>query len=248
MRAERKRSKKTSGNPRKTASPSSPRRKRLSKTKRKSGGAEQIAGLRAALREKEFLLREIHHRIKNNIQIIASLLRLEAGKSDDDRLKAALLVCQSRIRSIALIHEKLYQSTDLSSVDLGDYARTLALELFRLYGADERGVRLDVRTEGVRMLTKKAVSCGLILSELVVNAFKHAFPSGRPGMIAIEVSSQGQGRTSLVVSDDGIGLPADFDARKTGRLGMQIVSDLVKQIDGEMHIDTAKGTTYRILF
>ena len=217
-------------------------------TKRAGDLTAEIAKLRTAVQEKELLLREIHHRIKNNIQIIASLLRLEASQTGDEKLKEALRVCQSRIRSISLIHEKLYQSQDLAAVDFGDYARTLAGELLRLHGIDESLIRLEVRSQSVRLPTKKAVSCGLIVSELVVNALKHAFPSGRPGTISIEIAPLEQGRTMLSVNDDGIGLPADYDAGKTNRLGLRIVSDLVKQLDGEMHIEVAKGTTLRIVF
>lgn len=219
-----------------------------SQSKRTGDRTAEIVRLRGAVQEKELLLREIHHRIKNNIQIISSLLRLEASQAGNEMLKEALRVCQSRIRSISLIHEKLYQSQDLAAVDFGDYTRTLAGELLHLYGIDESQIRLDVRSQGVRMPTKKAVSCGLIVSELVINALKHAFPTGRPGTISIEVAPQERGRTMLLVRDDGIGLPADYDAGKTNRLGLRIVSDLVKQLDGEMHIDRSEGTAFRIIF
>lgn len=220
----------------------------LSRSKRTGDRTAEIASLRAAVQEKELLLREIHHRIKNNIQIIASLLRLEASQAGDAKLKEALRVCQSRICSISLIHEKLYQSQDLAAVDFGDYTRTLAGELLHLYGIDESLIHLDVRSQNVRLPTKKAVSCGLIVSELVVNALKHAFPSGRPGTISVEIAPLEQGRIMLLVSDDGIGLPTDYDPGKTNRLGLRIVSDLVKQLDGEMHIEKSEGTAFRIIF
>jgi two-component sensor histidine kinase len=210
-----------------TAIRSFPPKARASKPRKRSGGPAEIARLRAALQEKELLLKEIHHRIKNNIQIIASLLRLQASQLADDKVKAALLVCQSRIRSISLIHEKLYQSPDLVTIDFGDYIRTLSGELLRLFGTEASSVQLDVRAQGIRLPTKKAISCGLIISELVANALKYAFPEERKGTIRIEMSSQAQGRTALVVSDDGVGLPADFEDRKARRLGFQIVSDLV---------------------
>ena len=217
-------------------------------SKRTGERTPEIVRLRAAVQEKELLLREIHHRIKNNIQIISSLLRLEASRAGSEMPKEALRVCQSRIRSISLIHEKLYQSQDLAAVDFCDYTRTLAGELLHLYGIDESQIRLDVRSQGVRMPTKKAVSCGLIVSELVINALKHAFPAGRPGTISIEIAPQERGRTMLLVRDDGIGLPADYDAGIANRLGLRIVSDLVKQLDGEMHIDRSEGTAFRIIF
>jgi two-component sensor histidine kinase len=159
-----------------------------------------------------------------------------------------LLVCQSRIRSISLIHEKLYQSPDLETVDFGDYIRTLAGELLSLFEPGASSVRLDIRAQGIRLPTKKAVSCGLIISELVANALKYAFPGGRKGTIRIEVSPQAQGKTSLVVGDDGVGLPADFDDRKTRSLGYQIVADLVKQLDGDLRVEKSGGTTFWITF
>ncbi len=228
--------------------PSPPRKVHPAKPKGGSGRQAEVARLRAALQEKELLLKEIHHRIKNNIQIIVSLLRLQASQMADDRLKAALLVCQSRVRSIALIHEKLYQSSDLSAIDFGDYIRTLAGELLRLFGTDPSQVQLDVRAQGIRLATKKAISCGLIISELVINALKYAFPGGRKGMISIEMAVPSPGRMVLVVSDNGVGLPDDFDDRKARRLGFQIVSDLVKQLDGELQIETTGGTSFRITF
>ena len=232
----------------KTSMLSPPRKVRPAKPNGPSGRQGEVARLRAALQEKELLLREIHHRIKNNIQIIVSLLRLQASRLEDDKAKEALLVCQSRVRSIALIHEKLYQSSDLSTIDFGDYIRTLTGELLRLFVTESSSLQLDVRAQGIRLPTKKAVSCGLIISELVINALKYAFPEGRKGTISIEMAPQRQGRMALVVSDDGVGLPADFDDRKARSLGFQIVSDLVKQLDGDMQIETPNGTAFRITF
>jgi two-component sensor histidine kinase len=220
----------------------------VSKPGKKNGAAAEIASLRAALEEKELLLKEIHHRIKNNIQIILSLLRLQTGQMTDEKAKAALLACQSRIRSISLIHEKLYQSPDLETIDFGDYVRTLAGEVCRLFEGSAPSIRLDIRAQDIRLPTKKAISCGLIISELLANALKYAFPEGRKGTIKVEVSPQALGRTVLVVADDGVGLPPDFDDRKTRSLGYQIVSDLVRQLDGDMKVERKGGTTFRITF
>jgi PAS domain S-box-containing protein len=204
--------------------------------------------LKAALKEKELLLKEIHHRIKNDIQIISSLLRLQAGSVQDDRLAKILNSSQSRIRSISLIHEKLYQGADLAAIDFGDYIRALAGQLYYLADVKPSSVRLEVEATDVRLETKRAVACGLIINELVLNALKYAFPQGRTGMIRIEMKSQPGGRYVLIVKDDGVGLPETADLQKPEKLGFQIVRDLVKQLDGNIEVDRRAGTTFKITF
>jgi len=204
--------------------------------------------LSAALHEKEVLLKEIHHRVKNNMQIISSLLRLQAGAVQDERLSEVLQASQSRIRSISLIHEKLYQSRDLASVDFADYINVIAGQLFHLTGADASAIRLEVQAADVRLEAKRAIPCGLIINELVLNALKYAFPQGKPGTIRIEMRPQAGGRYALVVSDDGVGLPDRIDIQKAEKLGFQIVKDLVKQLDGTIEIDRRAGITFKITF
>jgi PAS domain S-box-containing protein len=204
--------------------------------------------LKAAVEEKELLLKEVHHRVKNDIQIISSLLRLQAGFIQDDGLAKILNSSQSRIRSISLIHERLYQGADLAAIDFGDYIRALAGQLYYLAGIDPSSVRLEVEATEVRLETKKAVPCGLIINELVLNALKYAFPQGRTGMIRIEMKSQPGGRYLLIVKDDGVGLPDSVDLQKPEKLGFQIVRDLVRQLDGKIVVDRRAGTTFRIAF
>jgi two-component sensor histidine kinase len=220
---------------------------RARREKRGQKAAAEIKKLRAALREKETLLKEIHHRVKNNIQIVSSLLRLQAAASDDQRLKDAIKASQIRIRSISLIHEKLYQSPDLATVDFEDYAGSLAGQIIQAFGADPGLISLDVRADRIRLPAKKAVPCGLIINELVLNALKYAFPPGRKGNIRIEMRKAGDG-CRLLVSDDGIGLPDNLDLQKPERLGFQIVSDLVRQLDGTVEIIREVGTTFKIEF
>jgi two-component sensor histidine kinase len=210
--------------------------------------AAEIKRLKAALKEKEILLKEIHHRIKNNIQIIASLLRLQASSVEDERVQEILKASQARIRSMALIHEKLYQSPDLATIDFGDYVRLLAGQVFHLFGADPAAVGLEVHASGIRLRAKQAIPCGLIINELVVNALKYAFPRGRKGTIRVEMKRRPDGCHSLLVSDDGIGLPENVDIRRSERLGFQVVTDLVRQLDGKMEIDRRTGTAFRITF
>jgi len=208
----------------------------------------QIEKLKADLQEKKLLLKEIHHRIKNNIQIIASLLRLQASSVEDVRVQEILKASQSRIRSIALIHEKLYQSPDLATIDFGDYIRLLAGQVFHLFGADPAAVRLEVKASGIRLRAKQAIPCGLIINELVVNALKYAFPPGRGGTIRVEMKRQPGGCHSLLVSDNGVGLPESVDVHRSERLGFQVVIDLVRQLDGKVEIDRKAGTAFRITF
>jgi two-component sensor histidine kinase len=220
---------------------------RARREKQRQKTAAEITRLRAALQEKETLLKEIHHRVKNNIQIISSLLRLQAAASDDPRFKDAIRASQIRIRSISLIHEKLYQSPDLATVDFGDYAGSLAGQIIQTLGADPAFVSLDVKADRIRLPAKKAAPCGLIINELIVNALKYAFPPGRKGNIRIEIRRAGEG-CRLLVSDDGIGLPDTVDLQKPKSLGFQIVSDLVKQLDGTVEIIREGGTTFKIEF
>jgi two-component sensor histidine kinase len=210
--------------------------------------ATEIQKLKAALQEKEVLLKEVHHRIKNNIQIISSLLRLQAASVQDEKVKEMLKASQSRIRSIALIHEKLYQSPDLATIDFGDYVRLLAGHVFHLFGADPAAIRLEVKASGIRLQAKQAIPCGLIINELVVNALKYAFPEGRKGAILVEMTRQPGARHSLLVSDDGIGLPESLDVQHLERLGLRVVTDLVRQLDGKLDIDRTAGTVFRITF
>ena len=204
--------------------------------------------LQDLLREKEILLKEIHHRIKNNMQIIASLLRLQAGAVEDEKTKEVLKVSQSRIRSVSLIHEKLYQSQDLSRIDFGEYLRLLTAHLFHLSGADPAAVRVEIQAPQVVLDVKRAIPCGLIVNELVMNALKYAFPQGRRGRILVSMEELGEGHYTLSVNDDGVGLPERIDPKKPERLGFQIIADLIKQLDGKMEIDRKAGTSFSISF
>jgi two-component sensor histidine kinase len=211
-----------------------------------NAGAE-IKRLRAALREKETLIKEIHHRVKNNIQIISSLLRLQAAAVDDPRFQEAIKASQSRIRSISLIHERLYKSPDLATVDFGEYIGLLAGQIIQVFGAGPTAVTLEVRAGRIRLPPKKAVPCGLIINELVVNALKYAFQPGQKGIIRIEMRRIKDGH-QILVSDDGVGLPDELDLQKPRSLGFQIVADLVRQLDGTIEIIRGTGTTFKIEF
>jgi PAS domain S-box-containing protein len=203
---------------------------------------------KSALREKEVLLREIHHRVKNNMQVISSLINLQAARLEDPSAKEMLRESQRRIRTMALIHEKLYQSTDLNRIHFSEYVRSLCVHLFHGFQADPAKIRLKLDLEDISLDVSTSIPCGLIVNELVSNSLKHAFPDGREGEIAVHFHRTGGGELELLVSDDGVGFPRDLDFRNTGTLGMQIVTMLAEQIDGTISRDDERGTSFRISF
>jgi PAS domain S-box-containing protein len=206
--------------------------------------AEEI--VKNSLREKELLLKEIHHRVKNNLQITSSLLRLQAGKVADIGVRQLLRESQDRIRSMALVHDMLYRSQDLARVDFPEYARTLVIQLFRSYNASGR-IRSVVELEPIVFGVDIAVPCGLIINELVANALKHAFPGDRQGEVRVRMTAAPD-RYTLSVRDDGVGLPPRLDYLHTDTLGLQLVRMLTEQIGGHLHLDTRSQTEFVIQF
>jgi PAS domain S-box-containing protein len=205
------------------------------------------ADVRASLHEKEVMLQEIHHRVKNNLQVISSLLNLQSRAVSDPAVLDLLRDSQNRVRSMALVHEKLYRSPDLARIDLAEYAHSLAGQLLRSY-ADQAGrVALRVQAAGCWLDVDTAVPCGLIINELVSNALKHAFPDQRAGEIVITLQP-GPGRVTLTVRDTGVGFPAAVDFQASPSLGLQLVNSLVAQIDGTIALHRAAGTEFRISF
>ena len=204
--------------------------------------------LRTALGEREVMLREIHHRVKNNIQIISSLLRLQSRYIKDEKALELLDESQNRIRSMALIHEKLYQSQDLSRIDFSDYIAKMITHLFAIYKVDFSRIRHRVDANKIQLDINRAIPCGLIINELITNALKHAFPEDREGELIITMLSLAGDQYELTVKDNGMGLPEGFDPAKKGTLGFQIVNDLVKQLDGSIEVRGDKGTEIVIRF
>jgi PAS domain S-box-containing protein len=202
----------------------------------------------ASLREKEVLLKEIHHRVKNNLQVISSLLRLQSRSIDDQDILEIFTESQHRVRSMALIHEKLYRSHDLARVDFGSYIQDLASFLFRSYRAERGAVRLSVDADGVSLPIDTAVPCGLIINELISNSLKHAFADGREGEIRVSLVAEQEQRIRLAVSDNGVGFPEDVDFRRTPSLGLQLVNTLVDQLDAEIELYNGEGTRFEIAF
>ncbi len=201
----------------------------------------------ARLREKEVLLKEIHHRVKNNMQILSSLLRMQAREVEGERIKVFLKESESRIRSMGLIHEKLYQSQNISEIDFHGYVETLAGQLVRMHRSEGSNVSLEVDAPEILLGLDTAMPCGLIVNELVSNALKYAFPDHRDGKISIKVRPVSDGRYSLIVADDGIGLQGKKPERE-GSLGSKLVDMLVDQLDGEIDYRNGVGTSVHIEF
>jgi two-component sensor histidine kinase/PAS domain-containing protein len=204
--------------------------------------------LRQSLHEKQILLQEIHHRVKNNLQVVASLLGLQARGISDPELRILFKESQNRVRSMALIHEKLYRSETLADVDLNSYIQDLVAELVDFHRLDKEKVTLNVEIKGVSLPLNLAISCALILHELVSNSLKHAFPRDRSGTIHVILNNTADGEAMLNVSDDGVGLPAEVDIENTTSLGLKVVNLLVKQIDGTLEVKNHNGTTFTIRF
>ncbi len=203
----------------------------------------------ASLREKEILLREIHHRVKNNMQILTSLLRLQTRQTDSLPLRQVLQESEARIRSMGLLHEKLYQSESVSTIDMHGYLRTLTAELIRTNtpSGTRREVKLNVGEVNLGLDT--ALPCGLIITELVTNALKYAFPNRPTGTIYVSLTAEpGSEDFSLVVWDDGIGIDNSFDISKATSLGMRLVKMLTDQLNGKLAFDGSQGTKIEIHF
>lgn len=204
--------------------------------------------IKASLKEKEVLLKEIHHRVKNNLQIISSLLKLQSHSIKDVQTLDIFKESQSRIRTMALIHENLYQSNDLSKINLSEYINKLVVNLFRSYQTNSSVIKPTINIDDVFLEIDVAVPCGLIVNELVSNSLKYAFPSGGEGEIWIEIFSDDKHNLVLIVKDNGVGLPKKFDLVSTKTLGLQLVNNLVEQIEGTVKNNSKSGTEFRITF
>jgi two-component system, sensor histidine kinase PdtaS len=208
----------------------------------------RITELGQRLREREVLLQEVHHRVKNNLQLVSSLLRMQAREVGDTRIVAVLEECQSRVHSIAAIHDGLYLSADFARVALGGYAHSLVLRIIQATGVSPAQVTVDVDVDDAEIGVDRAIPCGLLVNELVTNAFKHAFPDGRTGTVHVGVHAVAPGEIELVVSDDGIGMPADIAPDEAQSLGLRLVSILVEQLEASITLDRSPGTRFAIRF
>lgn len=202
--------------------------------------------IKSSLNEKEVLLKEIHHRVKNNMQIISSLISLQTDYADNEDTIKMFQDSKNRIRSMALIHEKLYQSDDISLIDFSDYIESLAGRLLEVYGVGRR-ITLKVNAEDIFLSIDSAIPCGLIINELVSNSIKHAFPEDEYGEVTIDMTGNNK-KYVLTVADNGVGFPDDIDYRDTESLGLQIVQTLISQLRGEIDLVANGGTKFEIIF
>lgn len=204
--------------------------------------------LTRANHDKEILLKEIHHRVKNNLQIINSLINLQIHNISDHKAVDLLKECQSRIKTIAMVHEKMYQFGNLARVDIGTYLENLFLHLGRMYLDDPARVTLSVSTHDVCLPIDQAIPVALLANELMSNSFKYAFPQHNTGKITINLAKDGNSRYVLQIGDNGVGLPPGTDYRKTASLGMQLVTTFATQLRGTIELDKGPGTSFTIIF
>ena len=204
--------------------------------------------LRGSLKEKETLLKEIHHRVKNNLQVISSMLHLQSARATDKEILMAFKESQSRVDTMALIHEKLYQSKDLTVIPMSGYIGDLITNLYISFGINEEGIKAVIKVADVNLNVSTAIPCGLIINELVTNCLKHAFPGGRKGEIVLSLQPLGEGTYELIVGDDGIGFPENADFRNTETLGLKLVISLISQLDGTIELNRTGGSTFTIRF
>jgi two-component sensor histidine kinase len=208
--------------------------------------------VKKSLGEKEALLKEIHHRVKNNLQIIQSMLNLQLSQIKDETAIALFKESQNRVYSMALIHEKLYQSESLAKIDFHEYIRSLANYLFVSYGAAGRAIRSRIQVQDVSLDVDTTIPCALIINELVSNSLKHAFPATRRSDEACEIliglGLEAGDMYRLTVSDNGVGLPEGFDMQSSGSLGLKLVAALAKQLGGDIRVSGGSGTEFTISF
>lgn len=199
------------------------------------------------LQDKEMLMKEIHHRVKNNLMVISSLLSLQSRYIKDEATREIFKESETRAKSMALIHDRLYRSGDLKSIDFPDYIRSLTRDIFNTYVTRRGRIQLQMNVQDVMVDVNSAVPLGLIINELVTNSLKYAFPDDRDGIIRISFHEDGD-EYALEIGDDGIGIPADFDIEKSDSLGMLLVNSLTSQIQGELELKRDPGTTFIIKF
>jgi Signal transduction histidine kinase len=209
---------------------------------------EAEESLKASLKEKDILLKEVHHRVKNNLQVISSLLNLQAEYIKDKEAKELFNDSLNRIRSMALIHERLYQSKSFSKINASDYIKDITNYLYRAYKAALKDVKISVKVDNINISIENAIPLGLIINEVVSNSFKFAFKGKEKGLVEVILAKDVKYEYTLLLKDNGIGLPQAVDFRKPKSLGLQLVNNLVEQLDGSIILDKSNGTQYTVRF
>jgi len=213
-------------------------------TKRK----EIEKNLEKTIEEKDILMKEIYHRVKNNLMVLSSLLNLQSRYYKDKDIEEVFKEIQHRAKSMALIHERLYKSDDLKHINFTEYLETLAKDLYNAYTSDKSLIKLILKIEEVELDVDISIPLGLILNEILTNSLKYAFPNGRSGEIKIELYKNKEEKIQLSVSDNGIGFPADLDYEHSDSLGMLIINSLTDQIDGKIMLEQINGTKFTVIF
>jgi PAS domain S-box-containing protein len=204
--------------------------------------------IRKSLREKVALLKEIHHRVKNNMQVISSLMYIQSQKTAGEKCRDILQETQERVKSMALVHEKMYKSKDLAQIDISEYINSLASELFYAYNPNHSDIRLNIDAHNTLMRIDTAIPCGLIINELITNALKHGFPERSDGEINVEFFEQDD-EYILIVSDDGIDFPQDIQVETPQSMGLELIKDLTtEQLKGNIELDRTNGAIFKIVF
>jgi PAS domain S-box-containing protein len=204
--------------------------------------------IRASLEEKEILLKEVHHRVKNNLQVVSGLLNLQANFVEDPMVREYFKESQNRVKTMALMHEDLYQKDNLASIDFAEYMSNLADNLMVSYGAASNGISLELDLNSALLILDTAIPCGLIVNELLSNSFKYAFQGRSSGRIYLGFHPTEDNHFYIKVSDNGVGFPEGMDFRKSKSMGLQLVTVLVEQLGGTIEMDVENGTTFQIRF
>ena len=202
--------------------------------------------LKSSINEKDIIIKETHHRVKNNMQVIHSLLNLQTHYSENTEAINALKESQNRVKSMGIIHEKLYKSTDHSMIDFSDYVNSLISDLLKSYNVVEQ-INAEIIIGDIKLNMEKAILCGLIINELISNSLKYAFPNNNGGEIKVSLDLIGS-KYILVVSDDGIGFPENIDFKNTKSLGLQLVNNITTQLDGKIELNNIDGAEFEIIF
>ena len=206
------------------------------------------AKLQASLEEKEVLIREVHHRVKNNLHVITNLLDMESDYIEDEGVKTILLESQNRIYAMARVHQQLCQSDNLARVNLAEYIDNLVEKLLVVHNANPGHIQVVLKLEPVTVNLETAIPCGLLINELVTNSLKYAFPEGQLGEILIQLHSGQQQKLNLIIGDNGIGIPEEVDWRQTNTLGLKLAEILARQLKAAIELDRSKGTCFRLAF
>jgi two-component sensor histidine kinase len=203
--------------------------------------------IRDIVSEKDLLLKEVQHRLKNNLQFITTLLDLHSDYTNDNKMQNVLVDIQNRIKSMALIHEQIYQSKSVAKIDFKEYLKNLVNYIFASYGINKRTIKRKISGKECSLCVNSVINCGLIAHELVSNALKHGFPDGREGVIFINMYSKNN-NFNLIIGDNGVGFPKNFSFQKITSLGLQLVISLTQQLNGGVKLNRRGGTEFKIVF